>query len=232
MHDRRTWEKILLRKVLAATEAEVPGAKSPRLRADLVDYLDEGSPDLLWLRDLYNVTFPGIDYARIRPLEPPTRRFGSIADYFELDTRRMRHLEAAVLQRSEPLRAFISNAPISVASSRLWRFRGIENDSIRAAAVIDAPSRRSMAIQGRTTEGAHDAQKRRRGRACDEALRRSATRGERRPNYSAREGSRQNSTAIILRQISSARHPAPRALADTVNFARGCSHRRTRWGSH
>jgi hypothetical protein len=122
MHDRRTREKMLLREVLAAAEAEVPGAKPPRLRADLADYLDEGSLDLLWLRDRYNVAFPGIDYARIRPLEPPTRGFGSIADYFELDTRRMKHLEAAVLQRSKSLRAFISNAPIRHRLIRFWPF--------------------------------------------------------------------------------------------------------------
>jgi hypothetical protein len=123
MHDRRTREKTLLRKVLAATEAKVPGAKPPRLRDDLAAYLDEGSLDLLWLRDRYNVTFPCLDYARIRPLEPPIRTFESIADYFELDTRRMTHLEAAVLQDSGSLRGCVSNAPIKRRLIRLWPFR-------------------------------------------------------------------------------------------------------------
>jgi hypothetical protein len=36
----------------------------PKLRPEIADQLDYGSPDVLWLRDTFGIVFDGLDYAR------------------------------------------------------------------------------------------------------------------------------------------------------------------------
>ncbi|SNX74107.1 hypothetical protein SAMN05878503_11940 [Cereibacter ovatus] len=51
--------------------------------------MDEGSTDLLWLRDHHGIVFDGIDYRRIGRLPTLDREVRLISDAFEIDEKRL-----------------------------------------------------------------------------------------------------------------------------------------------
>lgn len=60
-----TRDTALFRRAIAEADQSVGGDQRPVLLPALKDRIDHGSPDILWLRDRFGITFPGIDYDRI-----------------------------------------------------------------------------------------------------------------------------------------------------------------------
>lgn len=94
-HDRDTPEKVRLRRLLARIDARIPGGRPPALRPDVARYVDEGSVDLLWIRDHFGIVFDDVDYGRIGPQDAPDRPFAVIEDFFRIDGDRMRRMRTA-----------------------------------------------------------------------------------------------------------------------------------------
>lgn len=70
-NDERFEDNNALRKALAALEPSVRPSTKPQLHAEIAEYIDYSSTELLWLRERYGVTFPDLDYARIADRAPP-----------------------------------------------------------------------------------------------------------------------------------------------------------------
>jgi hypothetical protein len=70
---RFTGDANLVRAALGRADAALPAGR-PRLRPELAQTIDEGSTDLLWLRDAHGIVFEGIDYERIAPMAVRRRR--------------------------------------------------------------------------------------------------------------------------------------------------------------
>ena len=87
--DIPTSEKRRFRERLREADRQVTPQAPPKLRADLVRYMDEGSTDLLWLRDHHGIVFDGIDYRRIGRLPTLDREVRLISDAFEIDEKRL-----------------------------------------------------------------------------------------------------------------------------------------------
>jgi hypothetical protein len=68
-------------------ENDLSGNRRPKLREKIARKVDEGSEDLLWLRDTYGIVFDGIDYARISPLKSRSRP-KQLDDICEIDSQR------------------------------------------------------------------------------------------------------------------------------------------------
>ena len=87
--ERNRWRK----KVLKA-DRSISGFARPKLLAEIADYIDCASTDLLWLRDQYGVLFDDLDYACIS--DRPVREFRSdrISDVFEINAERLSALES------------------------------------------------------------------------------------------------------------------------------------------
>lgn len=69
--DERFEDHIALRRALIALEQKTPPPQKAKLRAEIADAVDYSSVELLWLRDRYGVSFPGIDYARVSRVPAP-----------------------------------------------------------------------------------------------------------------------------------------------------------------
>ena len=87
-----TKDASLLYAALSKADGELPKRRS-RLREDFARAIDEGSVDLIWLRDAHGIVFDGIDYARIAPMASH-RRPQRIEEIREFD--KARELEAAL----------------------------------------------------------------------------------------------------------------------------------------
>ena len=92
LDNQTTPEKARMRRRLMKLEKRIPTQGSPRLRAEIAQYVDEGSIELLWLRDEHGIQFPGIDYEQIRKLPAPEGKLDSIQDIFEIDQVRLEDL--------------------------------------------------------------------------------------------------------------------------------------------
>ena len=86
-----TRDTARFRQALMQADAETGGERRPALHPDLAQRLDQGSPDLLWLRDAHGVGFDGIDYDRIQTeaWQHPARK---VEDICVIDKRRKRKL--------------------------------------------------------------------------------------------------------------------------------------------
>lgn len=60
-----TRDTARFRQALAQADAEAADGRRPALHPELRERLDQGSPDLLWLREAHGVSFAGVDYDRI-----------------------------------------------------------------------------------------------------------------------------------------------------------------------
>jgi hypothetical protein len=69
-NDRFTADSKKLVNVLRAAEAAAGGRARAVLHDHLREALDQGSPELLWLRDRFGVVFSGVEYGRIGALRP------------------------------------------------------------------------------------------------------------------------------------------------------------------
>jgi hypothetical protein len=88
--------KRALVRQLMALDRDDPTAARPRLHAEVADYIDRSSVDLLWLRDTYGVRFAGLDYDRFDPgLAPP--RAQDVSDICTVDAARKARLTRRAL---------------------------------------------------------------------------------------------------------------------------------------
>jgi hypothetical protein len=92
-----TRDTALLRQALVKADKKVPGDLRPRLKSSLARTIDEGSVDLLWLRETYGIVFNGIDYDRIAPMSnhPRPKRLGAVC---AVNEERRAHLELHVIR--------------------------------------------------------------------------------------------------------------------------------------
>ncbi len=82
------------RRLICKAEAAEGCAKRPKLRADIAQYIDQGSVDLLWLDETCGIRFDGIDYAAIRvPDDVSFADVKRVTDLCEVDTERMQALQ-------------------------------------------------------------------------------------------------------------------------------------------
>ena len=96
---RFTKDSNRLLEALAAADAELTGNTRLKLKPELARMIDQGSPDLLWLRETHGVVFDGIDYDHLVPMETLPRP-NRIAEICNVDRKRkaatalhaMRHL--------------------------------------------------------------------------------------------------------------------------------------------
>jgi hypothetical protein len=66
-NDRFTSDTGLLIRRIGEREAELGGKRRPELLPEVRTLIDRATVDLLWLRDVHGVVFPGVDYAAIAP---------------------------------------------------------------------------------------------------------------------------------------------------------------------
>lgn len=91
-HNVFTADAKALIQAIEAADAACGDVTRPRLRPETVAAIDQGSPDLLWLRDRFGIAFDGVDYAAIRPMRR-TRIPADLAEICEIDpARRMGHM--------------------------------------------------------------------------------------------------------------------------------------------
>jgi hypothetical protein len=64
-------DTALLIAEITKAENDLPGNRRPKLKEKIAQKINEGSEDLLWLRDTHGIAFDGIDYSRIAPLKSP-----------------------------------------------------------------------------------------------------------------------------------------------------------------
>lgn len=89
-------ERNRLRKKVLEADRSIPGFARPKLLAEIADYIDYASTDLLWLRDRYGVLFDDLDYARISDRPVGDLRADRIRDVFEINAERLSALESCV----------------------------------------------------------------------------------------------------------------------------------------
>jgi hypothetical protein len=66
--NRFTKDSRLLLSAINQADRDLPGNTRPQLKPELARIMNEGSTDLLWLREAHGITFEGIDYDRIAPM--------------------------------------------------------------------------------------------------------------------------------------------------------------------
>lgn len=114
---KATWVADMLRRL--ATENNL--YTSARLHDPIAAYIDQGTTDLLWLRDEYKIAFDGVDYDKIG--KQPTLNLPedlSVADIFQVDRKVQDTLAALALDeliRSKPRRMIIGDAQPEVLTS-------------------------------------------------------------------------------------------------------------------
>ena len=107
---RATADTREITAALRAVDAETGGAK-PRLRPEIARFIDQGSVDLLWLRDRFGITFDGVDYEAIREPDPAEAdRFAGISAVRELCPVDPARVEHALLRALKELLARPSRA--------------------------------------------------------------------------------------------------------------------------
>ena len=73
----------LIRKALARADQEIPGNTRLRLRPDLAARIDQGSPDIVWLRERYEIVFEGVDYNQVAAMGGLS--FDSLGEICQID---------------------------------------------------------------------------------------------------------------------------------------------------
>jgi len=82
---------------LERAEQAIPGHARPRLRPHIARKLDQGAPDLIWLRDTHGLVFDGIDYDAIET-GPWRKNFNRIDRLCPVDADRLDRLRHRVVQ--------------------------------------------------------------------------------------------------------------------------------------
>jgi hypothetical protein len=95
-NNRFTPDTNRLLGALMAADVDV-GYRPPRLHDTIRRAIDQGSTDLLWLRDEHGVVFDDIDYHDIRPVRRKMPAARGIEDICPIDGRRLAELTVHVL---------------------------------------------------------------------------------------------------------------------------------------
>lgn len=81
---RTTRDIKRLRKAIAAADAALEGNNRLKLHRDLAERINQGSPDLVWLRDAYGIVFDDVDYTRVGDMAD-VPRFDRLEDICRID---------------------------------------------------------------------------------------------------------------------------------------------------
>ena len=91
--DIPTREKFRFRRKLSRFDSKILPRMQPKLHSELIQYIDNSSSDLLWLRDQHEISFETVDYDQIGRFVEPTGDFEKVSDFLEIDTNRLRKLQ-------------------------------------------------------------------------------------------------------------------------------------------
>lgn len=98
---------------LRRADAEDTPAGPVKLRPGLAEWLDLSCTELLWLKDRFDLSYPGIDLAAVGPRPPLPGPFVTVRDVAVLDEARLDRLRRTAFRRVPWLRALMA-----------WRSRG------------------------------------------------------------------------------------------------------------
>jgi hypothetical protein len=101
--------------------------RRPSLREGLGPFIDHASVDLLWLRETRGITFPNIEYDRIRPaIDNPYQECRKVSDICEMDEARRQEILMRVIKE-------IVTPPRRIpANLELWLKRRSGNRTLRS----------------------------------------------------------------------------------------------------
>lgn len=78
-------------------DAEIPDNSRPRLKPEIAKIIDEGSEDLLWLRDRHEISFDEISYENIRRMDE-TRRPQTLEEICDIKKKRLNAMSLHVIR--------------------------------------------------------------------------------------------------------------------------------------